>query len=100
MLNDITIKKRFELLPYIAGNLSGIKPSRNASLDYDTLKPNAGLGLNIDLNKNSGLEITLNPDFSWSCCDISQIFSEYNLKKFNFELKNTNNIVRDIVKLI
>ena len=73
LLNDITIKKRFELLPYVAGNLSGIKPSRNASLDYDTLKPNAGLGLNIDLNKNSGLEITLNPDFSQVEADVTQI---------------------------
>ena len=73
LLNDITIKKRFELLPYVAGNLSGIKPSRNASLDYDTLKPNAGLGLNVDLNKNSGLEITLNPDFSQVEADVTQI---------------------------
>ncbi|MDG2062359.1 MAG: DUF5916 domain-containing protein [Flavobacteriaceae bacterium] len=73
LLNDIIIKKRFELLPYVAGNLSGIKPSRNASLDYDTLKPNAGLGLNIDLNKNSGLEITLNPDFSQVEADVTQI---------------------------
>ena len=34
--------------------------------------------------KSSGIQTkhTLNPDFSWSCCDISQIFSEYNLKKY------------------
>ena len=73
LLNDIIIKKRFELLPYVAGNLSGIKPSRNASLDYNTLKPNAGLGLNVDLSKNSGLEITLNPDFSQVEADVTQI---------------------------
>ena len=53
--------------------MSGIKPSRNASLDYDTLKLNAGLGLNVDLNKNSGLEITLNPDFSQVEADVTQI---------------------------
>ena len=34
--------------------------------------------------KNSGIQTkhTLNPDFSWSCCDISHISSKYNLKKY------------------
>ena len=73
ILNDITIEKRIELLPYVAGNLSGNKPSKNASLDYDKFKPNAGLGLNLDLSKNSGLEITLNPDFSQVEADVTQI---------------------------
>ena len=72
-LNDITVEKRIEFLPYVAGNLSGVKPSRNASLDYDSFKPNAGLGLNLDLNKNSGMEITLNPDFSQVEADVTQI---------------------------
>ena len=73
ILNDITIEKRIELLPYVAGNLSGNKPSKNASLDYNKFKPNAGLGLNLDLSKNSGLEITLNPDFSQVEADVTQI---------------------------
>ena len=73
LLNDITIEKRIELLPYVAGNLSGKKPSKNALLDYDKFKPNAGLGLNLDLSKNSGLEITLNPDFSQVEADVTQI---------------------------
>ena len=73
LLNDVTIKKRVELLPYTAGNLSGKKPSKNASLDYDSFKPNAGLGLNLDLSKNSGLEITLNPDFSQVEADVTLI---------------------------
>ena len=73
LLNDITVDKRVEFLPYVAGNFSGVKPSRNASLDYDTFKPNAGLGLNLDLSKNSGLEITLNPDFSQVEADVTQI---------------------------
>ena len=73
LLNDITIRKRVELLPYTAGNLSGKKPSKNASLDYDSFKPNAGLGLNLDLSKNSGLEITLNPDFSQVEADVTLI---------------------------
>ncbi|MDC1056085.1 hypothetical protein OAQ07_00855 [Flavobacteriaceae bacterium] len=73
VLKDITIEKRVELLPYIAGSLSGARPNRNASLNYDKFKPNAGLGLNIDLNKNSTLEVTLNPDFSQVEADITQI---------------------------
>ena len=34
--------------------------------------------------KTSGLitKHTLSPDFSWSCCDISKITEEYNLKKY------------------
>ena len=73
ILNDITIKKRIELLPYVAGNLSGEKESITAPLDYNSFKPNAGLGLNLDLSKNSGLEITLNPDFSQVEADVTQI---------------------------
>ena len=73
VLKDITIEKRVELLPYITGSLSGARPNRNASLNYDKFKPNAGLGLNIDLNKNSTLEVTLNPDFSQVEADVTQI---------------------------
>ncbi|MDA8947699.1 carbohydrate binding family 9 domain-containing protein [Flavobacteriaceae bacterium] len=73
ILNNITIKKRVELLPYVAGNLSGKKPSKNAAIDYESFSPNAGLGLNLDLSKNSGLEITLNPDFSQVEADVTQI---------------------------
>lgn len=73
LLNNITIEKRVELLPYIAGNLNGKKPSTSATIDYDSFKPNAGLGLNLDLSKNSGLEITLNPDFSQVEADVTQI---------------------------
>jgi len=73
VLKDITIEKRVELLPYIDGSLSGARPNRNASLNYDNFKPNAGLGLNIDLNKNSTLEVTLNPDFSQVEADVTQI---------------------------
>ena len=34
--------------------------------------------------KTSGIQTkhTLIPDFSWSCCDISEIFAEYNLQKY------------------
>ena len=73
MLKNIAIKKRVELLPYVSGSLSGVRPTRNSSLDYDKFKPNAGLGLNLDLNKNSTLELTFNPDFSQVEADVTQI---------------------------
>ena len=73
VLNGITIEKRIELLPYIAAGLGGQKKIANGSLIYDKIKPNAGLGLNLDLNKNSTLEVTLNPDFSQVEADVTQI---------------------------
>ncbi|MDG1022574.1 MAG: hypothetical protein P8O72_00860 [Flavobacteriaceae bacterium] len=73
VLNDIIIEKRIELLPYVAGNISGARPSKNASLKYDKFNPKAGLGLNLDLNKNSTLEVTFNPDFSQVEADVTQI---------------------------
>ena len=73
LLSDITVEKRFELLPFAAGNLSGGKPLRNSPIEYDSFNTNAGLGINLDLSKNSGLEITLNPDFSQVEADVTQI---------------------------
>lgn len=73
ILDNITIKKRVELLPYIAGNLTGKRPEQRAEIDYNSFKPNTGLGLNLDLSKNSGLELTLNPDFSQVEADVTQI---------------------------
>ena len=73
VLKNITIEKRTELLPYVAGSLSGQRASKNGAIDYDKFKPNAGLGLNLDLNKNSVLEVTLNPDFSQVEADVTQI---------------------------
>ncbi len=73
VLNEITIEKRTELLPYVSGGLGGKKNSVNGSLIYDKIKPNAGLGMNLDLNKNSTLEITFNPDFSQVEADVTQI---------------------------
>ena len=42
-------------------------------IKYEKLKPNFGFGLNVDLNKNSTLEVTLNPDFSQVEADVTQI---------------------------
>ena len=73
ILSDIKIEKRVELLPYLAGNVTGSKADILDELKYEKLKPNLGLGLNIDLNKNSTLEVTLNPDFSQVEADVTQI---------------------------
>ena len=73
VLKDIVIEKRFELLPYIAGNFSGKRAQAQAPFDFDKLNPNAGLGVNLDLNKTSTLEITMNPDFSQVEADVTQI---------------------------
>jgi len=73
VLKDIVIEKRTELLPYVAASLSGKRPSKQGEINYEKFIPNAGLGINLDLNKNSILEITLNPDFSQVEADVSQI---------------------------
>ena len=73
ILKEITIEKRIELLPYVAGNISGKRPDVGVPMQYDKLNPNAGLGLNLDINKTSTLELTLNPDFSQVEADVTQI---------------------------
>lgn len=73
VLKDIVIEKRFELLPYVAANFSGQRPKAQSPFQYSKLNPNAGLGINLDLNKTSALEVTLNPDFSQVEADVTQI---------------------------
>ena len=53
IFKDIEIEKRFELLPYVSANLIREKPEKNSKLNYNKLKTDFGLGLNIDLNKNT-----------------------------------------------
>ena len=73
ILKDIKIEKRIEFLPYVAGNLTGKKETILDQINYEKFKPNLGLGINLDLSKNSSLEITLNPDFSQVEADVTQI---------------------------
>ena len=73
VLKNIKIEKRVELLPYLAGNITGNKTDILGEIKYEKLKPNLGLGLNVDLNKSSTLEVTLNPDFSQVEADVTQI---------------------------
>ena len=73
ILSELIIEKRTELLPYVSAGLGGKKYTADAAIVYDKIKPNAGLGMNLDLNKNSTLELTLNPDFSQVEADVTQI---------------------------
>ena len=72
-MDDIKIEKRVELLPYVAGNIAGQRSAVNQPMEYDSFNPNVGLGLNLDLSKNSVVEVTINPDFSQVEADVTQI---------------------------
>ena len=71
VFSDITIAKRIEFLPYVTSSLVGERES--ASIEYDPLNIDAGLGVNLDLSKNTALELTLNPDFSQVEADVTQV---------------------------
>lgn len=71
--NDVTIKKRFELLPYLYSNISGSRSSNDQKIIFNKPSGNLGIGLNLDINKNTSLEVTLNPDFSQVEADVTQI---------------------------
>ena len=71
IFTDITIAKRVEFLPYLTSAVVGNR--ENESITYGPLRPDAGLGANIDLTKNTALELTLNPDFSQVEADITQV---------------------------
>ncbi len=73
VLNDIVIDKRLEFLPYFSSNINGEKSTPYEKLAYGKPKVNVGLGANLDLNKNTSLEVTINPDFSQVEADVTQI---------------------------
>ena len=72
-LKGIKIDKRLEFLPYVSSNLSGERQRPSSTIDYGNLNANVGLGLNLDINKNTSWELTLNPDFSQVEADVTQI---------------------------
>lgn len=69
----IKIDKRKELLPYLSSNLQGERQNPGDKMDYDPVNANIGLGINLDLNKSTSWEVTLNPDFSQVEADVTQI---------------------------
>jgi hypothetical protein len=73
VLKDIKIDKRLEFLPYFSSNINGERSTSEEKLQYGKPNINVGLGVNLDLNKNTSLEVTINPDFSQVEADVSQI---------------------------
>jgi hypothetical protein len=73
ILNNINIEKKIELLPYVSGNFVGDYETNTNSLKYSKPSGNAGIGLNLDITKNTSIEVTINPDFSQVEADVTQI---------------------------
>ncbi len=73
VLKGITIDKRVELLPYVSSNIKGERSTPQKKINYGGVNGKVGLGLNVDINKNTSLELTLNPDFSQVEADVTQI---------------------------
>ena len=72
-LNDIKIKKRFELLPYVSASVSGERENIDDKISYEPIERRVGLGINMDFNKTTSLEVTFNPDFSQVEADVTRI---------------------------
>ena len=70
---NIKIDKRKELLPYLSSNIQGQRQRPTEAIEYEGLNAKIGLGVNLDLNKNTSWEVTLNPDFSQVEADVTQI---------------------------
>lgn len=73
VLKGIKIDKRFELLPFVTSSIQGQRKTPSESMSYQAIKADVGLGVNLDVNKNTSLEVTLNPDFSQVEADVTQI---------------------------
>ena len=73
ILNDISIQKQIEFLPYLSGNLSGERFNYSESLSLNNENFDYGLGINFEINKNLSFEATINPDFSQVESDVTKI---------------------------
>ncbi len=73
IINNINIEKKIELLPYVSGNFVGDYETNTNSLKYSKPSGNPGIGLNLDITKNTSIEVTINPDFSQVEADVTQI---------------------------
>lgn len=72
-LRDIKIEKRREILPYFFSSFSGLKQTPNSKMNYGDIFGRSGLGINLEFNKTTLLEGTLNPDFSQVEADVTLI---------------------------
>ena len=94
-LENITPQKRFNLIPYVFGGRSG--SSSGTSFEYEKPNFNAGVSGLFDLNNQTSVEFTLNPDFSQVEADVSQINANTTFALFYPERRPYFNEGRDIV---
>ena len=73
VFNDIVIKKKINLLPYISSNINGNYDQNSRQVEYGKLKTNLGIGVITELSKNLSVELTINPDFSQVESDVTKI---------------------------
>ena len=72
-ISNIKVKKRFELLPYVSASVSGERENIDDKISYEPIERRVGLGINMDFNKTTSLEVTFNPDFSQVEADVTRI---------------------------
>ena len=72
-ISNIKVKKRFELLPYISASVQGERENIDDKISYEPIERRVGLGINMDFNKTTSLEVTFNPDFSQVEADVTRI---------------------------
>jgi hypothetical protein len=99
IFNNITIDKKIELLPYISSNISGTSDSGEEKLNYQKLKTDVGIGINVELSKNLSLELTINPDFSQIEADVTKIDANSSYSLSYPEKRPFFNKGTDILKL-
>jgi len=73
ILSDINIKKKVELLPFVTANTVGEYKDSSKKINYSKPSGDLGIGLNLDITKNTSIELALNPDFSQVEADVTQI---------------------------
>lgn len=72
VLQNISIQKRANLLPFIYAGKSGKRKDQDEFISRD-LRGDYGLSGLFDLNRNTFVEFAINPDFSQIEADVSQI---------------------------
>ncbi len=73
IINDIDIEKKIDLLPFVTANTAGEYNDITDKINYSKPSGDLGIGLNLDITKNTSIEIALNPDFSQIEADVTQI---------------------------
>ena len=73
IFDNIKIKKKIDLIPYITSGIKGAYSQNNDKIDYEKINSNIGVSINTELTKSLSLELAINPDFSQVEADVTQI---------------------------